>query len=220
MKIYLSMLTATLLAFSHLAANASIILVKADDFIAIQTESFEQFDVNQYHSGEQAVFNNTASINGHIDDADTSFFIAQNGRWTGSSQSDEVVELQAIDGSQFLATRNYDYLSINFFSEIRYFGGYFSDVSKLLDGDLTFDFFDQQNKLIDSFTIDFQTIDGEMTWAGFYSDVLIGSVSMSGYQNTMDGLRIGNQAATSVPEPISLSLFCASFLVLLRRKGH
>jgi len=220
MKIRLSMLSTLLLACSHLSTNASIIQVEADDFIAMQTESFEQFAVDQYHSGEQSIFNGTASIIGHVDDADTEFFIAQNGRWEGWSQDDRVIDLITNDGTQFLATHNDDYVSINFLGNINYFGGYFADVSQQVNENITFDFFNQQDQLIDSINVDNQTINGEMTWAGFYSNENIGKIRMSGFQNTMDGLRIGNQASISVPEPMTLSLLFAGFLLMLRRKNH
>ena len=202
-------------------ANAGIIVVDEDVFSATNTESFESLTGNTYYSSE-SILGDNAVITGDATAASNQFYISSFGPWGFQEVGGppfSMAKVNPYDGSQFAAIFGTGFIDIAFVNDVFAFGGYFGD--HFVDQDTTFDFYDASNNLIQSFVFDFQLTaangTGDMIWAGFSSDEVIGRVRISGDETTMDMLKISTTKISNsqpVPEPSTIFLFALAALGL------
>ena len=194
-------------------ASAGIIIVDEDVFSATNTESFESFTGNTLYSNE-SILGGNAVISGDATSASNQFYISSFGSW-GFQDVDTpfiLTNINPYEGNQFATIYGTGFIDIAFVNDVFSFGGYFGDV--FTQQDARFDFYDTSNNLIQSFVYDFQLEEvngaGDLIWAGFSSDEVIGRVRINGAETAMDMLKISTTKITNsqpVPEPSTIFLF-------------
>ncbi|MBU2893135.1 hypothetical protein KO495_07315 [Colwellia sp. D2M02] len=200
--------------FISIKAHAGVIEVTQNGFNADYSESFESL-FGLYHPYQsEKIFDNKATITGDNEWIDDHFLSMASGGWDVETINNGVVRQLANDGLKYVAIGGLGFVNIAFDVDVFSFGGFFSNGH--VNQPSIFDFYDHHNMLIDSFLIDLPSQFGEMNWAGFDSDVSIGSVRISGIDTTIDNLMIST--ATQVSEPKTIYLFFTLAALLLVRK--
>jgi len=196
-------------------ANAGIISITESAFNGMLFENFESFSQPSLYTSE-TIFNGNATLTGagSRSSSGNEYLITSSVGWCLFNTNNDWVSVIPNSSSNFLTIYGSGYVDINFSLSAYSFGGYFAN--SLLFKDTTFDFYDNSNSLIQSFTMDFQSTAGEMTWAGFSSDIAFSSVRITGYDTAIDSLRAG--VATDVPEPSTLAIFALGIMGLAARR--
>lgn len=200
--------------FMSIKVHAGIVEINQNEFNADYSESFESLWGLYMPYQSENIFDGNATITGDSEWMDDHFLSISSGGWDVETINNGTVKQLANDGYTYLALGGLGFVSIAFDVNIFSFGGFFSNAH--LNQPSIFDFFDHENILIGSFSMNLPSQFGEMNWAGFDSDVSIGSVRISGIDTTLDNLVI--RASTQVPEPKTLYLFFTLAFLLLVRK--
>lgn len=195
------------------SAHAGVISVAQGSFNVSATESFETFKPNLYSS--LGVLGGSANMTGTGSAATGQYFIANQGSWGLNSTNQGWTNVLPSQGNRFATIYGSGYVDVTFGPGVSSFGGYFADV--FVSSDTTFSFYDQQNNLLATSTKDFQSLAGEMIWAGFTSDTLLGRVRISGDETAIDGLVIGSN---KVPEPGTIALLGLGLAALSWRRRN
>jgi len=195
-------------------AHAGIVEINQNEFMTDFSESFESFDGFYIPYQSETIFEGNATITGDGEWGDNNFLSILNGGWNVETVNNGTVGQLASDGYLYVAIAGQGFVNIDFDISVFSFGGFFSNAK--LDQFSIFDFYDTDNILIDSFNVDLPSQSGEMNWAGFDSDIALGSVRISGIDTTIDNLMI--RTASEIPEPSTLFLFLAFATLFLSKK--